>query len=99
MGLFGLGAIVGAFIGGRITDHFGFYPQQVAALFLGRHYVYHYRLPAYVCKLVYRHLYIKRLQRIVPPGPMPRQWLFIVMPINVTRVFFAQPVSYQSAGQ
>ena len=35
MGLFGLGAIVGAFIGGRITDKFGFYPQQVAALLLG----------------------------------------------------------------
>ena len=35
MGLFGLGAIVGAFIGGRITDKFGFYPQQVAAPLLG----------------------------------------------------------------
>src|SRR3954463_2545600 len=35
MGLFGLGAVVGAFIGGRITDKFGFYPQQVAALLLG----------------------------------------------------------------
>lgn len=35
MGLFGAGAIVGAFIGGRITDKFGFYPQQVAALLLG----------------------------------------------------------------
>lgn len=35
MGLFGLGAIVGAAFGGRITDRFGFYPQQVAALFLG----------------------------------------------------------------
>ncbi|TKK71732.1 MFS transporter [Ilyomonas limi] len=35
MGLFGFGAIVGAFIGGRITDKFGFYPQQVAALLLG----------------------------------------------------------------
>lgn len=35
MGLFGLGAIVGAFIGGRITDRFGFYPQQVASLLLG----------------------------------------------------------------
>ena len=35
MGLFGLGAVVGAAFGGRITDRFGFYPQQVAALFLG----------------------------------------------------------------
>lgn len=35
MGLFGLGAIVGASIGGRITDRFGFYPQQVASLMLG----------------------------------------------------------------
>lgn len=35
MGLFGFGAIVGAFIGGKITDKFGFYPQQVAALLLG----------------------------------------------------------------
>lgn len=35
MGLFGVGSIVGAFIGGRITDKFGFYHQQVAALLLG----------------------------------------------------------------
>ena len=35
MGLFGFGAIVGAFIGGRITDRWGFYPQQVAALLSG----------------------------------------------------------------
>jgi len=35
MGLFGVGAIVGAFIGGRITDKFGFYPMQTAALMLG----------------------------------------------------------------
>lgn len=35
MGLFGVGAIVGAFIGGRITDRFGFYPMQIAALLLG----------------------------------------------------------------
>lgn len=35
VGLCGLGAIVGAFVGGRITDHFGFYPQQVGALFAG----------------------------------------------------------------
>ena len=35
MGLFGLGAIVGAYFGGRITDKFGFYPQQVIALLLG----------------------------------------------------------------
>lgn len=35
MGLFGFGAIVGAVIGGRITDRFGFYPQQVASLMLG----------------------------------------------------------------
>src|SRR4051812_44918889 len=35
MGLFGFGAIAGAVIGGRITDRFGFYPQQVASLFLG----------------------------------------------------------------
>ncbi len=35
MGLFGLGAIVGAFVGGKITDKLGFYPLQVAALLLG----------------------------------------------------------------
>ncbi len=35
MGLFGLGAIVGAVFGGRVTDRWGFYPQQVAALFAG----------------------------------------------------------------
>ncbi|CAN5530703.1 MFS transporter [soil metagenome] len=35
MGLFGVGAIVGAFIGGRITDKFGFYPMQIASLLLG----------------------------------------------------------------
>jgi predicted MFS family arabinose efflux permease len=35
MSLFGLGAIVGAIIGGRTTDRFGFYPQQVASLMLG----------------------------------------------------------------
>lgn len=35
MSLFGLGAIVGAFLGGRITDKFGFYPMQIAALLLG----------------------------------------------------------------
>src|SRR5215510_2378406 len=35
MGLFGLGAIVGAMIGGRITDRFGFYPLQVGALLFG----------------------------------------------------------------
>ena len=35
MGLFGLGAILGAVFGGRITDKWGFYPQQVAALLLG----------------------------------------------------------------
>lgn len=35
VGLFGLGAIVGAFFGGRITDRFGFYPQQLIALFSG----------------------------------------------------------------
>lgn len=35
MALFGAGAIAGAFIGGRITDKFGFYYQQLASLFLG----------------------------------------------------------------
>jgi predicted MFS family arabinose efflux permease len=35
MGLFGVGAIVGAFIGGRITDKFGFYPMQIVSLLLG----------------------------------------------------------------
>src|SRR4030095_14027820 len=33
--LFGAGAIVGAYIGGRITDKLGFYTQQLASLFLG----------------------------------------------------------------
>lgn len=35
MGLFGAGAIVGAFTGGRITDKFGFYPMQIVSLLLG----------------------------------------------------------------
>lgn len=35
MGLFGLGAIAGAFIGGKLTDKFGFYPVQVVALLSG----------------------------------------------------------------
>jgi predicted MFS family arabinose efflux permease len=32
MGLFGLGAIAGGFLGGRITDRTGFYPVQVGTL-------------------------------------------------------------------
>lgn len=35
MALFGGGAIVGAFIGGRIVDTWGFYPLQLAALLIG----------------------------------------------------------------
>ena len=35
MALFGAGAITGAYIGGRITDKFGFYSQQLASLLLG----------------------------------------------------------------
>jgi len=35
MALFGGGAIVGAFIGGRIVDAWGFYPLQLAALLIG----------------------------------------------------------------
>lgn len=35
MALFGIGAIVGAFIGGKITDTIGFYPLQITALVLG----------------------------------------------------------------
>lgn len=35
MGLFGLGAVAGAFLGGRITDKTGFYPVQVATLIGG----------------------------------------------------------------
>ena len=35
MGLFGLGAIAGGFIGGRITDSTGFYPVQVGTLLGG----------------------------------------------------------------
>jgi predicted MFS family arabinose efflux permease len=35
MGLFGLGAIVGAFIGGKLTDKLGFYPVQITALLSG----------------------------------------------------------------
>lgn len=35
MALFGLGSVVGAFIGGRITDKIGFYYLQVAALISG----------------------------------------------------------------
>lgn len=35
MSLFGFGAIVGAYFGGKITDYFGFYPLQVSSLLLG----------------------------------------------------------------
>jgi predicted MFS family arabinose efflux permease len=35
MAMFGVGAIVGAFFGGRITDKFGFYHMQLAALISG----------------------------------------------------------------
>ena len=35
MALFGAGAIAGAYIGGRTTDKFGFYRQQLASLLLG----------------------------------------------------------------
>jgi predicted MFS family arabinose efflux permease len=35
MAMFGVGAIVGAFFGGRITDKFGFYYVQLAALISG----------------------------------------------------------------
>jgi len=35
LGLFGLGSILGAFIGGRITDKYGFYYVQVIALIAG----------------------------------------------------------------
>ncbi len=35
MGLFGLGAIVGTFTGGRLTDTIGFYKIQIFALFGG----------------------------------------------------------------
>ncbi|RKR83031.1 putative MFS family arabinose efflux permease [Mucilaginibacter gracilis] len=35
VGIFGLGAITGAFIGGKITDKWGFYDLQIFALFTG----------------------------------------------------------------
>jgi predicted MFS family arabinose efflux permease len=35
MGLFGLGSISGAFLGGKLTDKYGFYDVQVGALILG----------------------------------------------------------------
>lgn len=35
MALFGAGAILGAFIGGKIVDAWGFYPLQLAALLVG----------------------------------------------------------------
>jgi len=35
VGMFGVGAIVGAFIGGKITDRWGFYDLQIFALFTG----------------------------------------------------------------
>lgn len=35
MALFGMGAIAGAFLGGRIVDTWGFYPLQLAALLAG----------------------------------------------------------------
>ena len=35
MGLFGLGSLLGAFIGGKVTDKYGFYYVQVFALLVG----------------------------------------------------------------
>src|ERR1700749_3512451 len=35
MGLFGLGSLLGAFIGGKVTDRYGFYYVQVFALLAG----------------------------------------------------------------
>src|SRR3954467_3746607 len=35
MGLFGLGAVIGAYFGGRLTDKIGFHKVQLAALLLG----------------------------------------------------------------
>src|ERR1700712_1261550 len=35
VGVFGLGAIVGAFIGGKVTDKWGFYNLQIFALLTG----------------------------------------------------------------
>jgi predicted MFS family arabinose efflux permease len=35
VGLFGLGAITGAFVGGKVTDKWGFYDLQIFALFTG----------------------------------------------------------------
>lgn len=35
LGIFGLGSIAGAFLGGKLTDKYGFYDVQVATLFLG----------------------------------------------------------------
>jgi len=35
MALFGIGSILGAFMGGKLTDKFGFYDLQVGALFSG----------------------------------------------------------------
>lgn len=35
MGLFGLGSILGAFLGGKLTDKIGFYDLQIGALFSG----------------------------------------------------------------
>ena len=35
MGLFGLGSISGAFLGGKLTDKYGFYDVQVGALLSG----------------------------------------------------------------
>ncbi len=35
MAMFGTGSIAGAFLGGRITDKFGFYPVQIIALLSG----------------------------------------------------------------
>lgn len=35
MGLFGLGTIVGAYVGGRLTDKIGFYKVQLFSLFFG----------------------------------------------------------------
>src|ERR1044071_2723636 len=34
-GLFGAGAFFGAYLGGRLTDKFGFYPVQLITLFTG----------------------------------------------------------------
>ena len=76
MGLFGFGAIVGALIGGRVTDKFGVLQPADSVVVSWRSHVHCYRLHAHIPVAVHQCVCIKHLQRIVPTRKRPLPLLF-----------------------